>query len=465
MIFVFAGGAGPFTGPHSAFAPRCIRIRVARLIDAGQWKRADAPLVFRRTGELGSPIPSTETAKMDEIVTAKQAPHAQAQDTGPLFQPYRLGPFHLPHRIVMAPLTRSRARQPGNVPSSLAACYYAQRASAALIVSEATQVSMQGQGYAWTPGIHSREQVEAWRRVTNAVHDERGLIFNQLWHVGRISHPALQPDNMLPVAPSAIIPEGKAFIENERGEGELVPFVRPRALDIEEMPYVVRQYERAASNARAADFDGVEIHAANGYLLDQFIESDTNRRTDTYGGPVANRTRLLFEIAEALIPIWGPDRIGVRLSPLGKLNDIHDANPEATFGTIAERLSDYGFAYLHIVNPAMEQMQNGEEPDPQALGMVKLIRKKYKGTLIVTGGFRTDSAERWLREGFADLIGFGRKFIANPDLPERLRFGAPLNVDDPTTYYGGGEKGYTDYPSLAQDRGEAPKACVDQRWR
>jgi N-ethylmaleimide reductase len=403
---------------------------------------------------------------MDEIVTAQPPPHdVQAQDTGPLFQSYRLGPFNLPHRFVMAPLTRSRARQPGNVPSSLAACYYAQRASAALIISEATQVSMQGQGYAWTPGIHSREQVEAWHRVTKAVHEERGLIFNQLWHVGRISHPALQPDNMLPVAPSAIIPQGKAFIENERGEGELVPFVRPRALDIEEMPYIVGQYERAASNARAADFDGVEIHAANGYLLDQFIESGTNRRTDTYGGPVANRTRLLFEIAEALIPIWGPDRIGVRLSPLGKLNDIHDANPEATFGYVAERLSDYGFTYLHIVNPAMGQMQNGEEPDPQALGMVKLIRRKYKGTLIVTGGFRTDSAERWLREGFADLIGFGRKFIANPDLPERLHFGAPLNVDDPTTYYGGGEKGYTDYPSLAQDRGEAPKACVDQRWR
>ena len=315
---------------------------------------------------------------MDEIVTAKPPPHdVQAQDTGPLFQSYRLGPFNLPHRFVMAPLTRSRARQPGNVPSSLAACYYAQRASAALIISEATQVSMQGQGYAWTPGIHSREQVEAWHRVTKAVHEERGLIFNQLWHVGRISHPALQPDNMLPVAPSAITPQGKAFIENERGEGELVPFVRPRALDIEEMPYIVGQYERAASNARAADFDGIEIHAANGYLLDQFIESGTNRRIDNYGGPVENRTRLLFEIAEALVPVWGPDRIGVRLSPLGKLNDIHDANPEATFGYVAERLSDYGFTYLHIVNPAMEQMQNGEEPDPKALGMVKLIRRKY----------------------------------------------------------------------------------------
>jgi N-ethylmaleimide reductase len=363
---------------------------------------------------------------MDETATVTRTPGAaQAPGTDSLFQPFRLGPFNLPHRIVMAPLTRSRARQPGNVPSSLAACYYAQRASAALIVSEATQVSMQGQGYAWTPGIHSREQVEAWHRVTKAVHQANGLIFNQLWHVGRISHPALQPDNMLPVAPSAIIPGGKAFIENERGEGELVPFVRPRALIIEEIPYLVGQYERAAKNAREADFDGVEIHAANGYLLDQFIESGTNRRTDTYGGSVENRARLLFEIAEALMPIWGPDRIGVRLSPLGRLNDIHDDNPETTVGYIAERLR----------------------------------------TLIVAGGFEAETAARWLREGRADLIAFGRKFIANPDLPERLRVGAPFNIDDPTTYYGGGEKGYTDYPSLAQDRGEQPKACVDQRWR
>jgi N-ethylmaleimide reductase len=284
---------------------------------------------------------------MDEIAPAQRTLRAvQARDTDALFQPYRLGPFHLPHRIVMAPLTRSRARQPGNVPSSLAACYYAQRASAALIVSEATQISMQGQGYAWTPGIHSPEQVEAWRRITKAVHEADGLIFNQLWHVGRISHPALQPDNMLPVAPSAITPAGKAFIENDRGEGELVPFVRPRALTIEEIPYLIGQYERAAKNAQAAHFDGVEIHAANGYLLDQFIETGTNQRTDAYGGSVANRTQLLFEAAEALLPIWGPDRIGVRISPLGKMNDIHDDDPEATFGTIAERLNHYRLAYF-----------------------------------------------------------------------------------------------------------------------
>jgi N-ethylmaleimide reductase len=401
----------------------------------------------------------------DTATVERIQPDVRGLDADTLFQPYRLGPFNLPHRMVMAPLTRSRARQPGNVPNALAACYYAQRASAALIISEATQISMQGQGYAWTPGIHSREQVDAWRRVTEAVHQAGGLIFNQLWHVGRISHPALQPDQMLPVAPSAIIAEGKTFIENERGEGELVPFVRPRALTIEEMPYLVAQYERAAKNALAAGFDGVEIHAANGYLLDQFIESGTNRRTDSYGGSIENRSRLLFEVAEALTPIWGPDRIGVRLSPMGKLNNIHDDNPEATFGYVAERLSDYGFAYLHIVNPALEQMQAGKEPDPRAFDMVKLIRRKYQQTLIIAGGFQADSAARWLREGLADLIAFGRRFIANPDLPERIRAGGPFNTDDPATYYGGGEKGYTDYPSLAQDRGEQAKACVDQRWR
>ncbi|MCK1367317.1 alkene reductase [Bradyrhizobium sp. 62] len=386
-------------------------------------------------------------------------------EANPLFQGCQLGPFSLPHRVVMAPLTRSRARQPGNVPSPLAACYYAQRASAALIISEATQISMQGQGYAWTPGIHSREQVDAWRQVTNAVHEANGLIFNQLWHVGRISHPALQPDNMLPVAPSAITPKGRAFIENERGEGELVPFVRPRALTLEEMPYLIKQYERAARNAEAAKFDGIEIHAANGYLIDQFIESGTNRRSDAYGGSVQHRARLLLEITEALIPILGADRIGVRLSPLGKMNDISDDAPESTFAYVVEQLSGYGLAYLHIVNPALEQMQKGEKPEPYALHMTRLIRNKYQGTLIVAGGFNADTAAQWLRDGQADLIAFGRKFIANPDLPERLRANAPLNVDDPTTYYGGGEKGYTDYPSLEQDRGEKAKACVDQRWR
>jgi N-ethylmaleimide reductase len=394
-----------------------------------------------------------------EPVAGQQAPAEH------LFQPFKLGPFTLPHRIIMAPLTRSRARQPGNVPSALNACYYAQRASAALIISEATQVSMQGQGYAWTPGIHSREQVDGWRHVVDAVHEAGGRIFLQLWHVGRISHPTLQPDNMLPVAPSAITPSGSAFVDNGRGEGELVPFLQPRALQIEEMPYIVQQYIRGARNALNVGFDGVEIHAANGYLLEQFIESGTNHRTDAYGGSIQNRARLLMEVVEAVIKVWRPDRVGVRLSPLSTFNDQSDDDPETTFGYIAQVLSDYRLAYLHLVNPATVAFEKHTEPDPAALRMAALMREKYRGTLMLAGGYDRDTAEAWLREGRADLIAFGRKYIANPDLPERFRQRAALTPDDPTTYYGGGDKGYTDYPTLAQERGEHPKPCVDENWR
>lgn len=382
-----------------------------------------------------------------------------------LFEPVRLGALELPHRIVMAPLTRSRARQPGNVPTPLNACYYAQRASAALIISEATQVSMQGQGYAWTPGIHSREQIDGWLRVSEAVHEEGGRMVMQLWHVGRISHPALQPDQMLPVAPSAIGASGQAFIENERGEPEFVPFVAPRSLQLEEMPYLVRQYTRGARNAQRAGMDGVEVHAANGYLLDQFLESGTNQRTDGYGGSVQNRARLLMEVVETACDVWGPERVGVRISPLGSFNDMSDDNPEETFGHVAERLNDYNLAYLHVINPAAAQVEQGLPPAPRALRMVELIRSKYRGKLMLCGGFDRDSAEAWLEMGRADVIAFGRKFLANPDLPERFRRRAPLNKDDPSTYYGGGAKGYTDYPSLAQERGEQPKECVDETWR
>jgi N-ethylmaleimide reductase len=351
------------------------------------------------------------------------------------------------------------------VPTTLNACYYAQRASAALIVTEATQVSQQGQGYAWTPGIHSREQVDGWRLVTDAVHKAGGLIFLQLWHVGRISHPSLQPDGMLPVAPSAIKPGGEAFIENEKGEGQLVPFVTPRALQIEEMPYIVRQYARGSRNALEAGFDGVEIHAANGYLLDQFINSSTNHRADRYGGAIENRARLLLEVVEAVSDVWGQDRLGVRLSPLGTFNDMGDDDPETTFGYIAEKLNGCPLAYLHVVNPAFTRVEKGIEPNPGAQRMLDLLREKYRGTLIVAGGFDHDTAEGWLRQRKADLIAFGRKFLANPDLPERFRSRASLNADDPSTYYGGGAKGYTDYPSLARERGEEPPPCVDERWR
>jgi N-ethylmaleimide reductase len=399
------------------------------------------------------------------VTTPSHAQAARQTPTDKLFEPIELGPYHLPHRIVMAPLTRSRARQPGNIPWPLNACYYMQRASAALIIAEATQVSQQGQGYAWTPGIHSREQVEGWRLVTDAVHNAGGLIFLQLWHVGRISHPSLQPDGMLPVTPSSIKPAGDAFIENEMGEGEMVPFVTPRALQVEEMPYLVQQYVRGAKNALTAGFDGIEVHAANGYLLDQFIQSSTNRREDRYGGPIENRARLLLEVVEAVSQIWGSDRAGVRLSSLDTQNDISDDDPEATFGYIADKLSDYELAYLHVVNPALKAMEQQNKPSPLARRMIDMFREKYRGNLMFAGGFDQDTAEAWLKQGKADLIAFGRKFLANPDLPERFRRRARLNDDDRSTYYGGGANGYTDYLSLAQEQGKEPKPCVDDRWR
>jgi N-ethylmaleimide reductase len=242
-----------------------------------------------------------------EIAPGEAGQHDEQIPLRKLFEPLKVGPHNLRHRVVMAPLTRSRASRPGNIPSQLNACYYAQRAAAALIISEATQVSMQGQGYAWTPGIHTREQVEGWRLVANAVHEAGGLMFMQLWHVGRISHPSLQPDEMLPVAPSAVLPKAEAFIENERGEGVLAPCVTPRALQIEEMPYLVRQYFRGARNAKVAGMDGVEVHGANGYLLDQFLLSGTNRRTDEYGGSSERRAKLLFEVIETVCEVWGPE--------------------------------------------------------------------------------------------------------------------------------------------------------------
>lgn len=378
----------------------------------------------------------------------------------PIFEPYALGPYKLKNRMVMAPLTRSRAGQPGNVPTDLNALYYAQRASAGLIISEATQVSQQGQGYAWTPGIHTPDQVVGWRSVAEAVHRTGGLIFMQLWHVGRISHPALQPDGQLPVAPSAIRPSGTAFIVNERGEGEMVPFVTPRALAIEEMPYIVKQYAHGASNALHAGLDGVEIHAANGYLLDQFLNTSSNHRTDEYGGPVENRARLLMEVMEAVCRVWGSQRVGVRLSPLGSFNDMGDDDPEALFGHVAEQLNRFNLAYLHIVEPEMARDPASPSFDPRGPAMMELIRAKYSGTLIVCGGYDCRKAVACLEEGRADLVAFGRLFIANPDLPERFRQNAELNPPDESTYYGGGAKGYVDYPTLKQLRGEEPMTAI-----
>lgn len=352
----------------------------------------------------------------------------------------RLGPYELQNRMVMAPMTRNRAGT-GNAPQRMNVEYYAQRATAGLIITEATQVSEQGVGYPSTPGIHTGEQVEGWRAITEAVHDRGGRIFLQLWHVGRISHPSLQPDGELPVAPSAVKPAGEAMTY----EG-LEPFVEPRALETEEVSGIVEQFRRGAENALEAGFDGVEIHGANGYLLDQFVRDNTNLRDDRYGGSVENRARLHLEITEAVVGVWGAERVGMRLSPSGTFNDMHDSDPETTFGHLTRELDRFGMAYLHVVEPNHHDVQNGE----QAVYSGQL-GKLFEGPIMVNGDYDLDSAERVIEEGQADLVSFGKLFLANPDLPERFRKDTALNEPDRESFYGGDHRGYIDYPSLDED--------------
>ncbi|MEH1825800.1 MAG: alkene reductase [Nostoc sp.] len=352
-----------------------------------------------------------------------------------LFSPYQLGNLELPNRIVMAPLTRNRAAK-GNVPYELNATYYAQRASAGLIISEATQVTPEGQGYPATPGIHSPEQVEGWKLVTDAVHQQGGRIFLQLWHVGRISHPDLQPNGILPVAPSAIAPKGEA----STFEGPK-PFVTPRALETSEIPQIVEQYRQGAANALAAGFDGVEIHSANGYLIDQFLRDGTNQRTDKYGGDIENRARFLLEVTEAVTSVWDSNRVGVRFSPSGTFNDIRDSNPLETFGYAAQALNQFNLAYLHIYEATEADIRHGGIIVPTSH-----IRDRFTGTLIVNGGYTREKGDAVLASKAADLVAFGTLFISNPDLPRRLALNAPLNQPNQASFYGGSEQGYTDYP-------------------
>ncbi|MDJ0899561.1 MAG: alkene reductase [Xenococcus sp. MO_188.B8] len=359
-----------------------------------------------------------------------------------LFSSFQLGSLSLPHRIIMAPLTRMRAGA-GNVPQPINAQYYAQRASAALIISEATQISPQGVGYPYTPGIHSSEQIAGWKLVTQAVHDRGGLIFLQLWHVGRVSHPSLQPNGALPVAPSAIAPEGMAATY----EGEK-PFVVPRALETAEIPEIVEQYRQAAQNAMKAGFDGVEIHSANGYLLDEFLQDGSNQRSDRYGGSIANRARFLIEVTEAVTSVWGGDRVGVRLSPSSTFMSMQDSNPQALFGYVGKELNRFSLAYLHIVEPRIQGDKNIED-DSNGLG-VKFFRPIFQGTLITAGGYTRDMGNSVLASGNADLVAYGRLFIANPDLPERFKLDASLNPYDRSTFYTQKEQGYIDYPTLSE---------------
>ena len=353
-----------------------------------------------------------------------------------LLEPFKLGPTTLPNRLVMAPLTRNRAVA-GMVPSPLAIEYYGQRASAGLLITEASQVSQQGQGYQDTPGIYSKEQVAGWRKVTDRVHERGGRIFIQIWHVGRISHVSLQQNNQPPVAPSAVRANGKTFVN-----GTFTDISEPRALALEEIPGIIESFRRATANAFAAGFDGVEIHGANGYLLDQFAKDGANKRGDAYGGSIENRARLMLEVAKAVAAEAGADRTGIRISPVTPSNDISDSHPQPLFDYIVDHLNALKLAYIHVVEGA-----TGGPRDIAPFDYASL-RKRFKGAYIANNGYDFELATQVLAANAADLIAFGKPFIANPDLVERLKRGAPLNVPDKATFYGGGAKGYTDYPAL-----------------
>ncbi|MBB3796670.1 MULTISPECIES: alkene reductase [Xanthomonas] len=354
-----------------------------------------------------------------------------------LFEPYALGALTLANRIVMAPLTRNRAGA-GLVPSALAATYYAQRASAGLLITEATQVSPQAQGYQDTPGLYTPEQIAGWRAVTDAVHAKGGRIFVQLWHVGRVSHVDLQPGGAAPVAPSAIRAATKVFVNNGFADVS-----EPRALALHELPGIVDDFRQAAANAIAAGFDGVEIHGANGYLLEQFIKDGANQRTDAYGGSIENRARLLLEVVAAVSKQIGADRTGVRISPVSPASGISGSDPQPHYDYIAEQLDALGIVYLHVVEGATGGPRDAAPFDYAAL------RSKFTRTYLANNGYDLELANAQLRAGNVDLVAFGRPFISNPDLVERLHTGAALAPLNPATLYGGGAEGYIDYPSLA----------------
>ena len=368
-----------------------------------------------------------------------------------LFEPTTLGPYTLKNRIVLPPLTRQRSGQPGDVPTALMAAYYRQRASAGFMVSEGAQIEPRGQGYSWTPGIYSAAQIEGWRKVTDAVHAEGGIIFAQLWHVGRVSHTALQPGGAAPVAPSAIQAEKvKAFIETAPGVGTLVAPSMPRELSVAEIKDMVALYAQAAQNALGAGFDGVEIHAANGYLVNQFISAHANRRTDEYGGSLPNRLRFLREIVQAVSAVVGPDRLGVRFTPLFTGTDedrvyigFVEDDPHGTYIEAVRVLEEAGVGYLSIAEADWDNA-----PDlPEAFR--RDVRQAFSGRIIYAGRYTAERGARLVEAGLADLIAIGRPFIANPDLPRRIAHGWPLNALDPATLYGGAEQGFTDYPIYA----------------
>ena len=360
-----------------------------------------------------------------------------------LFTAGHLGDIPIRNRVVMAPLTRMRANDAG-VPSDLAPTYYAQRASAGLIIAEATQICELGKGYPATPGIHSAEQVSAWKKVTDAVHAEGGKIVLQLWHVGRISHSSLHPEQGLPVAPSAIKPQGQVYTAS----WSLADYETPRALSLDEIATLKLTYLTAAKNAKAAGFDGIELHAANGYLLDQFLQDGSNQRQDQYGGSIENRCRLVLEILQEIIPVWGSGRVGIRLSPYGTFNDMRDSQAVDLFSYLIDQLNSLQLAYLHLIEPRASSAGGNDDLNEAAPNVSQLFRKLYQGAVILAGGFDRESAIEAVKHGQADAIAFGRFFISNPDLPKRLEINADLHPYDRATFYGGAAKGYTDYVTL-----------------
>lgn len=353
-----------------------------------------------------------------------------------VFNPLKIGDLTLKNRIVMAPMTRSRAIE-GNTQPDIAVTYYEQRSTAGLIITEGTQISPQGVGYINTPGIHSKEQVASWKKVTDAVHNKGSLIFAQLWHVGRVSHPSFH-NGELPVAPSAIGYEGQAYTQNG-----FEPVVTPRALEINEIKDIVNDFKQAAINAKEAGFDGVEIHGANGYLVDQFLQDVSNHRTDEYGGNIENRTRFLLEVTNAAIEVWGKDKVGVRLAPGGLVNGMGDTDAINNFEYVIRQLDKLPLAYLHLVEPFI--------PNPKFEKPVyEYYRPVYSGILIANKGFTFDTAAEVIKDNKADLISFGSLFISNPDLPSRFKNNYPLAQGDQNTFYAGGEKGYIDYPEYSE---------------
>ena len=366
----------------------------------------------------------------------------------PLFRPLTVGDLAVPNRVWMAPLTRCRALLPGHVPWELNAAYYRERASAGVIFTEATEIAPEGRGYVGVPGVFTDEQVAGWRKVTAAVHESGGRIVCQLWHVGRASHPAFQPDGKLPVAPSAVAADAEIHLP----DGSKEPYPVPRALDADELPGIVDAYRHAAVKSQEAGFDGVELHGANGYLIDEFLRDGANRRTDEYGGSPENRCRFPLRVLDALVDVWGADRVGIRVSPVGSFNGMTDADPPPLYRHLFGELAERGVAFLEVVGAI-----HGDDVDTAVLDEINAdARRLFPRTLIFNGGYTGETARAAISDGKCDAVTFGTPFLANPDLPRRLKEGAELNEPNPATFYARGADGYVDYPSL--DGGPVPRS-------